>query len=870
LFQTIERASGYYHSICSKSIDSLVHRDFLRIVAASLVPKSTARVLKAVGRLVQRAHGLEPDLQDAFWEVLALTQQSDTSEGRRELVDILIQNARDPQQRRVFIGESESAHRPASVVDKTGEVFTDLSLPSLEETCDALGHVFLAPRLPALAHDPARLQLQQWAKYEAVAALENESVAWNFLVHLAMASTAMHRQLSQLPQPAQSFNGMRWPIIAHLVSLDRAFERDANMTNITTVRQHLDFTASCWLQLAASQSAAWADRAIFLALLRMAGQFRHPTLLPALVAVITSPRGQAFLHPHHDFVRRGPLGDSGHSGAALEYAAALLVLHRDSGAIIPVGTIWQQLQGRLRETGLVKHDSTKVFANFANQLIRHLLRLKCREEASLLYRDLSHSLPGPTGVTMSTLKLADQTRVEMVQNFVDDLSSLPLAIDLLGDRMGCLPKTKIHAILVALTRGLYLPRVMRLEQQHAAVVCAAMQQTRYALRVEYATRAHAHWRWTMRTCARSDQQDAVVDMVLDHIRIPKVATIQTNAQCRFLMALAGDLLRLRLFRAAARLLQGVPHDLPDTRRRLANLVISQLSRASAFNLAHQSDAHINAGAIVPAGSAVGTRPSGQTDAEVRRLIGRGANFNALHPNRKAALPSRRLLGRPNLRRPELVFRSALQLLVRCDRPTAARRFFVAARTDDRLAEGDRTDLGNILLTTRLQPRRKNRIFRQVRGVFVLLNEIRAGGDWQPDRVTLNILLKAIVQWNLVVDAPRLRTLFNAILRLGYPGEPLPVVEQHPHTTFDAASTFRLGRLERVISPHAPLNFGRHVRPLYKTFIMAFRARGDGQAEQFLITQFALARDAHELAKRGQFIRATQLRANRRRMLDRPK
>jgi len=167
----------------------------------------------------------------------------------------------------------------------------------------------------------------------------------------------------------------------------------------------------------------------------------------------------------------------------------------------------------------------------------------------------------------------------------------------------------------------------------------------------------------------------------------------------------------------------------------------------------------------------------------------------------------------------------VRILVRAGRFLAAKRLFLYTR--GLLDSSVRTSLGNIILDgyTR-QPLPEDG--RRMRKVLLAYDYLILKGDLVPDRVTVNIMLKAILRWRKVMDSMRLRVLFDHMVRNGYPGGNL----RHDQVPFGTLmSTHQLFRLPPL---NLPMMFERHVRPMLKMFIKAFHVRGDVAAARQII------------------------------------
>ncbi|KAI9511816.1 hypothetical protein F5148DRAFT_1167822, partial [Russula earlei] len=138
--------------------------------------------------------------------------------------------------------------------------------------------------------------------------------------------------------------------------------------------------------------------------------------------------------------------------------------------------------------------------------------------------------------------------------------------------------------------------------------------------------------------------------------------------------------------------------------------------------------------------------------------------------------------------------------------------------------GTQTALGNVILDGHVT-HPKSRGVRHVNGVLRALRVLVQEHDFVPDRVTTNIIAKAVLRWPVVFDASRVRRLFDYFVRMGYPGE--GVDKGVPFGSDDA-----MMREAGVIfgtpfpMPKSRTSFARHVKPLYKMFIKALFLRED--------------------------------------------
>ncbi|KAG6331943.1 hypothetical protein ID866_7146 [Astraeus odoratus] len=184
----------------------------------------------------------------------------------------------------------------------------------------------------------------------------------------------------------------------------------------------------------------------------------------------------------------------------------------------------------------------------------------------------------------------------------------------------------------------------------------------------------------------------------------------------------------------------------------------------------------------------------------------------------------------------------LEELLKSRRVLAAKKVF--ARVAPTVYAKRRTVLANVLLHgIACQPAPRNS--RRVRKLLSLVEDLSEKHHFQPDRVTVNIIIKAILSWRSVFDNIRLRALLDHLVRGGYPAGEFS--RQHPPfgtvpTLMGRSLTFeKFGISENV-------DFNRHVRPLYRMFAKGFYARGDVEGARRVIGILKLEEQKNELAK----------------------
>jgi hypothetical protein len=99
----------------------------------------------------------------------------------------------------------------------------------------------------------------------------------------------------------------------------------------------------------------------------------------------------------------------------------------------------------------------------------------------------------------------------------------------------------------------------------------------------------------------------------------------------------------------------------------------------------------------------------------------------------------------------------------------------------------------------------------------------------PDRITVNIILKALIAWRTAFDYQRLRALFDHMVRGGYPAG----IYSPSHPPFGTpllrtSGTLALSKLPLYIS------FEKHSKPMLKMFIKAFYLQNDVEAARTVV------------------------------------
>ena len=279
---------------------------------------------------------------------------------------------------------------------------------------------------------------------------------------------------------------------------------------------------------------------------------------------------------------------------------------------------------------------------------------------------------------------------------------------------------------------------------------------------------------------------------------------------RFVSAFIRQLLRMRQYRLATRIHITLQTLDPNHAAKLRRVLVVALAGSDASSLARNLNRY-----------QVG-------HSKIERGI-RALDCRLKTPSAALSLKAVAILTRPPWDNHGL--RLAAQILVRARRLAAAKKLF--ARTRDQLDSETRTTIGNIILHgASLRTSRQSR--QRMRTVLDTLSHLKGHG-FVPDKVTANIMLKAILRWNNAIDAPKMRAIFNKMVELGH----LPVGK----VLDDGVSSMPPASEPTSKQPPADdAAFRRHIRPLYRIFIKAFYLRGDIRAARTVVGCFKAAQN----------------------------
>lgn len=206
------------------------------------------------------------------------------------------------------------------------------------------------------------------------------------------------------------------------------------------------------------------------------------------------------------------------------------------------------------------------------------------------------------------------------------------------------------------------------------------------------------------------------------------------------------------------------------------------------------------------------------------------------------------------------------------------RTAAALKMIDRHTPTISTKLGNIILSATLFPRYIPHQHRILRHASLRLEQLVKTRGFVPDRVTVNIVMKALLRWNGLSSVMSLRSLFDQVILNGYPGlrEYSTTFSNLPQPGAVNQNNVLFGNRVATVKKQLPLaidvfperiSFARHIRPLYKMFVKALREKGD--MEGSLGVQSLLENEKGEIMNRLQIRSFGRRRASTRKSRQNP-
>lgn len=337
-------------------------------------------------------------------------------------------------------------------------------------------------------------------------------------------------------------------------------------------------------------------------------------------------------------------------------------------------------------------------------------------------------------------------------------------------------------------------------------------------------------RWAIPLLVDSGQSSSAVT-VLEALYIRKPSLFSV----RYILRVLSKLIRHRKFRLAvrlSRLTEGWPSISVDYFRKK---LMFALARADARNLAQEVHRTLGPRALNRR-----REPGKSRKRKVLRstaeVMARRVGFRPNSPRARQAKQSLAMLTAGSSSPSSIKY--AFMLLINAKRTVLARRLF--QQSLQQLDPKTKTWMGNLYLHKSFIAQRA-RFGDLVRKVLRARAFLIARFGFADDRVTLNIIIKALLHWHRVCDSYTIKVLFDHLVRQGYPASRYP--DGPFQTLVSSVPEPALSGLPASLSS-SPINFRAHVRPLYKMFIRAFYARKDVAAARVVVgilhTEEALA------------------------------
>ncbi|KAG6898661.1 hypothetical protein C0993_005304, partial [Termitomyces sp. T159_Od127] len=384
-----------------------------------------------------------------------------------------------------------------------------------------------------------------------------------------------------------------------------------------------------------------------------------------------------------------------------------------------------------------------------------------------------------------------------------------LAVPLL-ERPG-ISRRRQEELLIAILRVLQTERMQSVEPRLAKMIGDAL------MKLYEDTAPHSKFKYPIRfvfciMIASEHPARAIAIVEAIHRNVPDFQSFFT---IRLLLRLMRTLVRYRYFHLTHRVHRLVPTDpaharaAADFRRKLTH----SLARAGAHSAARRAYGY----GLDLKKDRVWRTP--------REAMAHAVRFNARTPAAKHTLPVVAMLRRAPTHPPTILY--AVTLLVRAHRASAARRVLERAlpHLDGRIV----TNIGNTILDGVLT-RHVVRNGRLVRHVMRLRAQMEERYGFRADRVTVNIMIKSLLRWRGVVDAPKIRGLFDHMVRCGYPASEQWLM-RGAGTPFGTSAA---GVAVNIADVDEKIVFEKHVRPLYRMFIKALFTRGDRAAARKVV------------------------------------
>ncbi|KAI0703426.1 hypothetical protein BC835DRAFT_1318781 [Cytidiella melzeri] len=194
----------------------------------------------------------------------------------------------------------------------------------------------------------------------------------------------------------------------------------------------------------------------------------------------------------------------------------------------------------------------------------------------------------------------------------------------------------------------------------------------------------------------------------------------------------------------------------------------------------------------------------------------------------------------------------IRLLIAAKRIRTAREFY--EREHRHLMPNVRAAIGNELIHASFIQRSRRHPHR-MKSALRVLKDLTTNCQFIPDRVTMNILVKGLLQWDEELDKRGVRALFDRLVLSGYPTGGLYDSGDAPFGSTLSGSTLSGQKLAAPLPEVTSLiSFPKHVNPLYKMFVKGMYARHDVHGARKVVGILKAAQAQWEESRRGRELR----------------
>ncbi|THV03186.1 hypothetical protein K435DRAFT_297955 [Dendrothele bispora CBS 962.96] len=637
---------------------------------------------------------------------------------------------------------------------------------------------------------PVPLSVKQWAFHQAHTVLSpspqnSTSVRWNnlsllALYHLSKSDSSSNAKLFRNPFPS-TFED--WHIVLALGLLEIVMSDNSQIDQLRTITRNVWRT---WRDGMSSNSAArpiFVERAVLSSFLKLAGKLRHTKLLEDCFDYVTVNNLLVLAETRADKAQVGCLMGN--------FMEASVLCH---------GPRWDQfLESITREP-----ESVGVVAGIVLEELRH--------------RQI--------GLAYDFYKFCRRSRISIPPSTIVALgcalshSRYDIAVHMLRDQ--ALSITQIESLLQAILEAIRVQRCRYLNPTLASIVARCMEQ------VYCQPEAKADLdTWPINYRIRY----ILPLLVIAGYTKETLRLIQCIHQTRssfftphFFRRMLRVLLRHRQYTAAVTLynLHGIDAT-PAQKDFLRRQLVLGLTGGGAVRLARR---HSSECSSIPG---------------LREMVARRVGFRLFAPDRSKSIRVLHLIrwqqrqqqdsGERSINVP--AFKSTFFILINSKRPIAALRLFQSHVSS--LDPTSKTWFGNVFLHRLLRYSTRTRNERGIKKVFETKRFLTRRMGFEEDRVTVNIIVKALLRWKHVFDAENVQALFDNLVRSGYPAAArwrrknnVPFGTRATSGVSSSVASSWLSNLSSEIS------FERHTKPLYKMFIKAFHVRQDVSSAQTVV------------------------------------